>query len=213
MQRVGFGSLQFGIGKTKAACTFGFADNGTKRTAYIVFFAAKRQAKSLFGLGNEEATRTCRGTEHRRRIEPFEVGEPLAKHGCYEVFYVSIAHIASLGFLRKRCGGVFHVKTSQNYWLFAILFYGHNHAFVVGHGVIDALRRVLGCGNGREQLLNLGLDGIYVDVAHHYDGLQVGTIPLVIIILEVLVGKVVNDVHRADGHAVFVFRALKDGGL
>ena len=108
---------------------------------------------------------------------------------------------------------MFHVKTSQNNGLFAILFYGHNHAFIVGHGVIGALGWVLGHGNGREQLLNLGLDGVYVDVAHHHNGLQVGAIPLVVIVFEVLIGKVVNDVHRAYGHAVFVFRALKNGGL
>ena len=42
LQRIGFGALQFGCGKAKAACAFGFADNGTKRTAYVVFFTAKR---------------------------------------------------------------------------------------------------------------------------------------------------------------------------
>ena len=96
--------------------------------------------------------------------------------------------------------------------LFLILLDGDNHLVIVGHGVIDALSRIHRLGNQREKSLDFLLHLIDVNVAYHHDGLQVGTIPLLIVVAQVLIRKVVDDVHRTDGQTVLILGALVDGG-
>ena len=101
---------------------------------------------------------------------------------------------------------------TQHDGLLGILLDGDNHLVIITHWIIDALGGLLGHGDGRENLLDFLLHLVHIDVTHDYDGLQVGAIPFLVIITQVLVGEMVNDVHRADGHAVLIFCTLIDDG-
>ena len=101
---------------------------------------------------------------------------------------------------------------AQDNGLLGIFLDGDNHLVVVVHGIVNALGGLLGHGDGREHLLDFLFHLVHVDVTHDDDGLQVRTIPLVVIVTQVLIGEVVNDIHRADGHAVFIFCPLIDDG-
>ena len=86
--------------------------------------------------------------------------------------------------------------------LLGVVVGNHDGLLVVVHAVVDALGGILGHGDGREHLLYLCLGAVHVDVAHHDDGLQVGAVPLVVIVAQNLVGEVVHHRHQTDGHAV-----------
>ena len=92
--------------------------------------------------------------------------------------------------------------------LFAILLDIDNHLLIVVHRIVFALGSILRHRDGREEFLDFLLHLIHIDVAHHNDGLQVRAIPLVIVVAQVLVGKVIDDIHRTDGHAVLILGAL-----
>ena len=68
-------------------------------------------------------------------------------------------------------------------------------------------------GMSAKTLRSFGFYGIDVDVTHDDDALQVGAVPLVVVVAYVLVGEVVDDVDGADGHAVGILVAgVDDGG-
>ena len=93
---------------------------------------------------------------------------------------------------------------AQHDGLFGIFFNVDNHFLVVCHGKVDALGTLLRQRNGRESLLDFLFHLVYVEVADHDNGLQVGPIPLLVIVAQILIREVVDDFHRADGQAVFV---------
>ena len=87
--------------------------------------------------------------------------------------------------------GLFGVLVGNNYWL-----------CIVVHTVVDTLGRILGHGNGREHFLYLSLYIICINITYHDDCLQVGTIPLVVIVAQSLIGEIVHHRHQTDGHTV-----------
>ena len=76
--------------------------------------------------------------------------------------------------------------------------------------IVDTLGRVLGRRYLTEKPLHLSLHAVYIEVANHHNGLQVRAVPLVIVVAQVLISKVVHHVHTADGHAVLVLGATVD---
>ena len=78
---------------------------------------------------------------------------------------------------------------------------------VVGHLLGHHLRGFGANLDAAEEFLHLLLEVVHVNVAHHDDGLIVGTIPLLIVFLQRLGLEVVDDAHQADGHAHAVLRA------
>ena len=86
--------------------------------------------------------------------------------------------------------------------LLLVLVDDDDSRLVVGHGLLNHL-----CGVGiefavLEELLDLGLDVVHIHVTHDDQGLVVGTIPLVVVVTQLLVGKVINHAHQADGQAL-----------
>ena len=84
---------------------------------------------------------------------------------------------------------------------------------VVGHRELFANSGIGRCGsNIGKHRLQLLLDFIGVNVAHNNQSLQVWTIPFAVIAAESLIGEVLHDLHRADGHAVGILAVLADKG-
>ena len=68
---------------------------------------------------------------------------------------------------------------------------------VVRHGIgLDLGGIGAGSGDVLEHLADLGLGVIHVHITHDDQSLVVGTVPLVIVIAQHLVGEVVHYVHR-----------------
>ena len=79
--------------------------------------------------------------------------------------------------------------------LFLILLNGHDHRVVVVDRIVDTLSSLFRHRDGREGLFNLLLHLVDIEVAHNNDGLQVRTIPFLIVVAQVLIGKIVDDIH------------------
>jgi len=77
---------------------------------------------------------------------------------------------------------VFVKDDSLDMGLFLIPGNQHNRFFIVIYRIIFAFGGIGLCGNIGKQFLNLCFDGIYIYVSHHNYTLQIGTIPLFIII-------------------------------
>ena len=92
--------------------------------------------------------------------------------------------------------------------LLLVLLDGDNHLVIIVHRIVDALGRILVCLNLTKELLDFPLHHIHVEVTHHHDGLQVGAIPLLIVVTQVLVREVIHDVHIADRQTVLILAAL-----
>ena len=91
--------------------------------------------------------------------------------------------------------------------LFLVLIHNVNRLLVVGHGVVLVSGCVFRHFDGREDFLDALLYLIDVDVADHDNALQVGAIPLLVIVAQFLRLEVVDDAHKADGEAFAVARA------
>ena len=99
-----------------------------------------------------------------------------------------------------------------HYLLLLVRRDGDERFLVVGHGEVRA-----GCGgfghtDGAEHFLYLALDAVGVNVAHHNDALQVGAVPLLVVVAQGLVGEVVHHLHGADGQAVGILAVFEEHG-
>ena len=94
--------------------------------------------------------------------------------------------------------------------LFLVLFDVDDHFLVVTNGIVDAFGSLLRHGDRGEDLLDFLLHLVDINIAHYDDGLQVGAIPLLIVVAQVLVREVIDNLHRADRQTVLIFRALID---
>ena len=95
--------------------------------------------------------------------------------------------------------------------LLLVLVDDDNGLLVVGHGLIHYLSGVGIQHAVLKQVLDLGLDVVHVHVTHDDEGLVVGTIPLVVVVAQHLVGEVVHNLHQTDGHALAVLRTRVEG--
>ena len=75
---------------------------------------------------------------------------------------------------------------------------------VVGDGVELIGSLGLGVLDIGEILLDLAFHVVNINVAHHYDALEAGMVPLVVVVAEEVVREVVDDAHQTDGHALAV---------
>ena len=91
--------------------------------------------------------------------------------------------------------------------LFLILVYNINRLLGVGHGVVLVSGGVFRHLDGREDFLDALLDLVDIDVAHYDNALEVGAIPLLVIVAQFLRLEVVDNAHKADGEALAVARA------
>ena len=90
--------------------------------------------------------------------------------------------------------------------LLLVLVNDNDGFLVVGNGLVNHLGGVGVEFAVLEQFLDLCLDVIDIHVTHDDQGLVVGTIPLVVIVAQFLIGETVHHAHQADGHAAAILR-------
>ena len=88
--------------------------------------------------------------------------------------------------------------------MFLVLVDNIDRFVVVRHRIALIFSFVLRVGQVREEFLNLSLHFSSVEVAHHYDALQVGAIPFAVVGFELLGLKVVHHAHQTNWHALAV---------
>ena len=206
------GTVQLALGKAMLAGLLGNTHSGDDAAQDVVLLAADAHGKGLLGAADEERRGASRGALDGRSRLLTQFGETVVEHGADQAVDVIAAQVGLAVLLGVGRGVAFLIQVAQDDGLLGILPDGDNHLVVVIHGIVDALSRFLGHGDGRENLLDFLLHLVHVDVTHDDDGLQVGAVPLLVIVAQVLIGEMVDDVHRADGHAVLVFRPAVDDG-
>ena len=180
----------------------------------FVFLAGLGDAfkcKCVFGLGDDVVVIISVGGGEWRVGALYEFCETALRHIVDEV----------LDFLRGEVlDGVFE-RVGPNVALeidgdcvagLLLVFLAYVDGFVVvWNGVINERGRTGGVGEVGEVLLYLGFYLGNVDVANYDNRLMVRMVPSLVIIFEVLVGEVVNDVHKTDWHTTAVFAAGEEG--
>ena len=157
----------------------------------------------------DHVARAHAGAEERR----VGLHGDLLQAGVLHRGHVGLDHVVGLG--QHRVGELFgkrraldeelHLRTLH----FGIGVDADDRLLVVGN--LDGL--LLRCAGGGSrnvghQRLDLGLNGVYVDVTDHDYGLVVRTVPLFVEILQLLVPEVLQPVEVADQVAALVFRAF-----
>ena len=136
--------------------------------------------------------------------------QTLVEHHAHQPVHVFVSQVLHVVLLVVRRGVALLIQVTQHHGLLLVALYVHNHRVVVVHGEVFAGSGILRHGDGRKQLLDFLLHLVHVHVTHHDDGLQVRTVPLVVVVAQVVIGEVVHDVHRTDGQAVLILRTLID---
>ena len=136
-----------------------------------------------------------------------QLRQAVVQHGSYQSVNIVAPQIFHVILLFVRCGIALLIEMAQHDRLFGVLLDIYNHRIVVVDWIVLPLGSILGHRNRREKLLDFLLHLIHVDIAHHYNSLQVRTIPLVIIVAQILIREVVDHIHRTNGHAVLVLGA------
>ena len=199
---------QFVGGKSVLAHSLHLSHSRSDATQYVVLLAAYAEAEGVAGARYEEHSVAHRAA-HIGRVGGLLalVCQSAVEHVDDEPLHISVALIVHGGLLcaGRRCA--LHVEMSQRDGLLAVFLYRHYHAVAAVYGVVDALCRVLGGGNFAKEPFDFGFHAVYIYVAHHNHRLEVGPVPLVIIVAQVLIGKIADDVHIAYRHAVLVLGA------
>ena len=207
------GAVHFALGETMLAGALHGRCQCRDAAQHVLLLTTGKTARGIFGGGEEELPVT-QGSRDEGGVGLFgEFLQAVVHHLPHDVGEVAVTIVGFGVALLPRCGLALHVEGEEGDGLFGVLLLKENHPLVVRNGIVDALGRVGRHRDGREEVLNLLFDAIDIDVAHHDDGLQVGAIPLLVVVTQILVGKVVDHVHRTNGQAVLVLRATIDDGL
>ena len=206
------GSVQFFLGEALLPGLLAGCHGGHESAQNGLLLAAHTEREGILRAAEEEAGGTGRGTLEGRHGLLFQLGEAIVQHPTDEPVDIVAAQIVLGVLLIIGRSLALHVEMAEHDGLFGVFLYIDNHLLVVANGIIHTLGTILGQGDGREHLLDLLLHLVHIDIAHHYDSLQVGAIPLIIIVAQVLIGEVIDNVHRANGHAVLILGAGIDLG-
>ena len=206
------GPVKLGLREAMLAHTLRLGHGSSQSAQNVVRLAAYRHGESLLGTAYEEVAGASRGTHVRRVGLLAQFAETYTQHRTNQTVHVVAAQVLLVVLPLVGRGVTLHVQVNHDGRLLLVLLYGDNHPLIVGNGIVDALGRMLRHGNLREKRLHLLLNLVDVDVAYYNDGLQVGAIPLLVVVAQVLIGKVVDNLHRADGQAVLILGTLVDGG-
>ena len=194
------------------AGTLGSPHGRDKSAEDIVLLATQAEREGILGAAHKEGAGPSRGTHEGCVGLLAYLAQAVVEHVADEVVHITAPEVGHRVLLAVGRGVAFHVEVRQHDGLLLVFLDGDNHRVVVGHGVVHPLGPVLGQGDGAEEALDFLLHLVHIDVAHHDHGLQVGPVPFLVVVAQVLVGEVVYHVHRPDGHAVLILRSLVDGG-
>ena len=162
---------------------------------------------SLLAVAHDVGAIAAAGLDERTVGFLSLLGQALVEHARHYVHHIVLQHIGH-GTLHLAGHGVaLEHELDDAVLLLLVLVADDNDLIVVGHGLGDHLCGIgCGCRDGAEHLLDLAFHVVDIDVANHNDGLVVRTIPLVVVVTNLVVLEVVDHAHQTDGHALAVLR-------
>ena len=89
--------------------------------------------------------------------------------------------------------------------LFFILFDDNNRFFIIIYRIVNPFSCIRLCRYIGKHSLNFRLNSVYIDITYDNNTLQIGTIPLFIVISQSLVFEVHNYIHCTNWEAVCIF--------
>ena len=182
---------------------------GTDDTAKdVILLTADAQREGILRTTEEEGGCTSCSTLERRHRLLAQLYQTVVEHGAYQTVDIIIAQVLLRVFLTVGSCLTLLVEMTEDNRLLGIFLYAYNHRVVVVDRIIYAFCGILRHRDRREGLLDLLLHLVDIEIAHHDDSLQVGTIPFMIIVTQILIREIVYYIHRSDRHAVFILRAF-----
>ena len=205
------GSGILGLGETVLHSAAAFCFQQFHRSFGLAFLGHGNHVEGILGVGPQEAV------VHTARVNEGAIGvlgqflQALSHHlTCHFTGVLQHHVIKTTLSIAGRVVMLVHGKNHTG-GLLLVLINDKDGLLVVGHGVVFNLSCIGGRGGDvLEHLLDFTFHVIHVHVTHDDQRLVVGTIPLVVIVAQHLIGEVVNDVHQADNHALAVLRARED---
>ena len=160
--------------------------------------------KAFLSLADDVLAKFCTSL-HKRRIGFLREFSQALIEGHGDDVLEDAGHIANL---RKLDGigqwvGLVH-DSKDVVVLLGVAGYGHQRLLVVLYGEIHTFSLVLGIVDISPKGLNLLLYNIDIYIANDEYTLQVRTIPLVIVVAQLVVCKVINHRHQTNGQALSI---------
>ena len=206
------GAFKLGGGETVLSGTQGLGQDSLGGSFGHAFLGNINQIKCSHIIGQQVATVHC-DCLNVRTVGLFgfllkAIIEHVANHSDGEIKYqIGLVVLYLLGESVALEHGVNHAEG-----LLLVLVNDHDGLLVVGDGFLNHLGSIgARSGNALEQLLDLGFDVVNIDITHDDQGLVVGTIPLVVVVAQLVVLEVVDHIHQADGHAAAILRTRVQG--
>ena len=133
-----------------------------------------------------------------------QLRETLIEHHCDDILCIRVYIVVHIALLCVREDVMLHTETNLAVWHLLILTKHVDSILSVWHSLFYYL-----CSIGRNsrispKLLNLILSVIHIDITNNDDALIIWTIPLLIIIAEILIRELINNAHQTDWHAMTI---------
>ena len=160
-----------------------------------VAFWKHSKLESLFRLCHNKLTIKCRSRRKRsiRLLSLFV--QSYLKHHLGHIEQIGSCNISHRTLQRIRQGIIFEHNLSHIFILLLIRAESDNRLFIVGHREVNPFCRIYRLLNLWEQFLDLTFYTVHINVTHHNYTLQVRTIPLLIIVAQSLMRKIVHHFH------------------
>ncbi len=138
--------------------------------------------ESAFGRCYIEVAITYRSRDERWIGLLHDILKPVVQHRTDDVAYISaLVFFESVALLTGR-GLTLHVEGEVNRWLLFVCCCKYYHLLVVRYRIVNTRLSIRLCRYSAKDTLHFSLNSLNVYVAYHNDGLQIGAIPLAVII-------------------------------
>ena len=186
------------------AHTLGLTVDGGQRFKVFAVLGRCRHFKGILGLREEVVAIVSTGTCERTVRFLREFLQPLVEHHGDDFLGVRVDVIVHITFLIIRESIVLHAEAYLAVRHLLVLSEDVDGFLGVRHLLVYDLCRVGRNGRLRPELLDFAFDMVYIHIADDDDALIVGTVPLLIVVAEVLIREIVDNAHQADRHTVSV---------
>ena len=134
-------------------------------------------------------------------------GLPLTQYEHGESRLVAAEECLACGSRLSWLGIVLHIEREVERGLLVVGLGVYYHLLVVGHCIVGALRGTCWYRVVIKETLYLGFNLVDIDVAHYDDALQVGTIPLVVIVAQNIVMERIHHFYMSNRQTVGILRS------
>ena len=207
---IGLCALVFAGGKTKIVHPFGFAKKGQEGRVGLPRF---NDARQLHGIRRSHAKKgsIARSSICKRRILVLHhLLKSIRQHPVDHIRSEIVNEIIDHRFLLFGKGVTLIRDHKITRGLLLIRHHGYGRRLVIRYFFVHTLGGVHRFGNAAKNALHVFLDLLGIEISDDDNGLEVRTIPFMIVVAQLLRLKMIHDAHQANRHAFGVFTSGKD---